>query len=202
MVAAANLVLSEPPGPTLDEQRILLHGVTWKDYVILRDVLDGPSPRMTYLAGRLELMVPSSSHELWKTNIARLIELYAHRKGIDLRGYGSTTFKREVKEAGAEPDECYLIGRSLGEYPEMVLEVIHTSPLLNKLDVYARMNVPEVWIFKNAAFTLYHWDIASAAYVTVARSTFLPDLDFEMLARLALREDIGAALRELEAEIG
>ena len=119
-----------------DEQRMLLHGVTWKEYVILRELMDRPGLRMTYLEGALELMSPSPEHELWKTNIARLIELYAHIKRIDLYGYGSATFKKEAKERGAEPDECYLIDKELKDFPEIVLEVIHTSPLLNKLDVY------------------------------------------------------------------
>ena len=135
---------SAPPA----EQRMLLHGVSWKEYVIMRELLDGPSPRMTYLNGALELMSPAPVHELWKKNIARLIELYAHLLRIDLYGYGSATFKHEARQRGAEPDECYLIGKKLDEFPEIVLEVINTSPLLNKLEVYSAMGVAEVWIFQ------------------------------------------------------
>src|SRR5437667_12626933 len=89
--------------PSSVEQRMLIHGVTWKDYVILREALDTPGLRMTYCEGALELMSPSRSHELWKKTIARLIELYAFLKGLPLVGYGSTTFRKEVKERGAEP---------------------------------------------------------------------------------------------------
>src|SRR6266511_1110616 len=138
-----------------DEQRMLLRGVSWKEYAILRELIDSPLLRMTYLKGALELMSPSNEHELWKTNIARLVELYAHIKRIDLYGYGSTTFKKEANERGAEPDECYLIDKDLIDFPEIVLEVIHTAPLLNKLDVYAGFGVQEVWVFKDGAFTLY-----------------------------------------------
>ncbi len=126
-MAAAATLLQTAPAPS--EQRMLLHNVSWKEYVVLRDLLDGPALRMTYLAGDLELMRPSPEHELWKTNIARLLELFAHVKGVDLYGYGSTTFKREAKERGAEPDECYLVGKKLADVPEIVLEVIHTTPL-------------------------------------------------------------------------
>jgi hypothetical protein len=130
MAAVAPLPIALPPA----EQRMLLY-VSWKEYVLLRDVLDGPALRMTYSRGVLELMRPSPEHELWKKNIARFVELYAHVKRIDLRGYGSTTFKREAKERGAEPDECYLIGKKLADYPEIVIEVVHTVPLIDKLDV-------------------------------------------------------------------
>jgi hypothetical protein len=54
---AAAVTLSQEPSPDpAGEQRILLYGVSWKDYVILRDVLDGPTPRMTYLEGALDVL--------------------------------------------------------------------------------------------------------------------------------------------------
>src|SRR6266700_1923220 len=120
MVAA---VAGGAPPRASGEQRLLLRSVSWKDYVIVHAALDRPGVHMTYLEGALEIMSPSPEHEMWKKNIARLAELYAHVKGIDLHGYGSTTFRTEVKERGAEPDECYLIGKPLADMPEIVLEV-------------------------------------------------------------------------------
>ena len=184
-----------------DEQRLVLRGVEWKEYVILRELIDRPGLRMTYLEGALELMTPSPDHERWKTNIARLLELYAHILRIELYGYGSTTFKREAKERGAEPDECYLIGKQLADFPEIVLEVIHTSPLLNKLEVYAGFGVAEVWLFKDGRFLLYALDRAAATYRVVQRSGLLPALDFAMITRYAIRRDTPQALRELAAEL-
>jgi Uma2 family endonuclease len=199
MVAVPPLAETASPAP---EQRMLLRNVSWKDYVLMRDVLDGPALRMTYLQGVLELMSPSPEHELWKKNIARLLELYAHVKRVELFGYGSTTFKKEAKERGAEPDECYLIGKKLSNAPEIVLEVIHTTPLLDKLDVYAGLGVAEVWVFRAGAFSLHQLDPASGVYVRSTRSALLPDLDFAVVARYAVREDTPQALREFEGEIG
>ena len=132
---------------------MLLRCVSWKEYVLVRDLLDGPGLRMTYVEGVLELMSPSREHELWKTNTARLLELFAHKKGIELYGYGSMTFKNKARERGAEPDECYVIGKTLAEYPELVIEVVHTTPLIDKLDVYSAFGIAEVWVFRNNAFT-------------------------------------------------
>jgi Uma2 family endonuclease len=196
MAAVAPLEIAEP----LPEQRMLLH-VSWKEYVLLRDLLDGPWLRMTYVKGRLELMSPSREHEMWKTNIARLVELFAHIRQIDLRGYGSTTFKKEVVERGAEPDECYLIGKKLADYPEIVLEVVHMSPLLDKVDVYRAFGVAEVWVFRDGAFTLHALDRDTGKYVVRPRSALVPDLDFALVARYAMREDMPQALREFDAEI-
>jgi hypothetical protein len=40
------------------EQRMLIRGVSWKDYVILREALDTPGLRMTFCEGVLELLLP------------------------------------------------------------------------------------------------------------------------------------------------
>jgi len=198
MVAIASMpaLVSEP-----GEQRMLLHGVSWREYLTLRDLIDRPGLRMTYLEGALELLMPSPQHELWKKNIARFVELYAHVKQIDLYGYGSTIFKKEATERGAEPDECYLVGKKLDEFPEIVLEVIHSAPLLNKLAVYAGFGVAEVWVFKDGKFRLYVFDRTASGYLEVERSVLIPDLDFAIIARYAVRDDTPRALREFEAEL-
>lgn len=196
MAAVAPLPLATPP----DEQRMLLF-VTWKEYVLMRDLLDGPSPKMTFIQGALELTSPSGPHEFWKTNIARFVELWALSKKVDLRGYGGTTFKNEAVERGAEPDECYLLGKKLVDYPEIVLEVIYTNPLLNKLDVYAAFGVQEVWVYRAGAFTIHRLDSTSRQYHAHTSSALLPDLDFALLARFVPREDTLAALTEFEARV-
>lgn len=178
---------------------MLIHGVRWKDYVILREALDTPGLRMTFCEGVLELTSPSRLHELLKTTIARLVELYAVERALPLLGYGSTTFRKEAKERGAEPDECYRVGTVMkdGEYPDIVIEVIHSSPLLDKLHVYEGFEVPEVWLFREGAFELH--GLVDGSYTRMERSRLLPDLDFALVARLAMREDQHEAVRELRA---
>jgi Uma2 family endonuclease len=181
------------------DQRMVLFGVRWKEYELLRETLDTPGLRMTYCEGTLELLRPSRTHELHKKSCSRLVELYAFLRDLPLIGYGSTTFRHEAKERGAEPDECYCVGRMMkdGEFPDIVLEVIHASPLLDKLHVYKGFGVSEVWLFRNSAFELYR--LANDAYEPIARSAFLPELDFALIARLAGREDQHEALRELRS---
>ena len=182
---------------SLPEQRMVIYGVRWKDYEILRAALDTPGLRMTFCEGVLEVTSPSRLQELWKTSIARLIEFYAVERDLPLVGYGSTTFRKEAKERGAEPDECYRIGTLMkdGEFPDVVLEVIQKSPLLDKLCVYEGFEIPEVWLFEEGAFRLFR--LENGGYVPIERSGFLPDIDFSLVARLAVREDQHGALREL-----
>jgi Uma2 family endonuclease len=129
------------------------------------------------------------------------VELYAHIERIELYGYGSTTFKKEAKQRGAEPDECYLVGKKLTDMPEIALEVIHTSPLVDKLDVYAGMGISEVWVFREGAFAIHVLDRAKGRYDVRSSSPLLPGLDFVAVARYAVREDTPQALREFEQHV-
>jgi Uma2 family endonuclease len=185
---------------TQPEQRMLIHGVSWKDYVTLREALDTPGLRMTYCEGVLELMSPSREHEVWKKMAARLIELYAFLRNLPLLGYGSTTFRREAKERGSEPDECWNVGTPMpeGGMPQIVLEVIALSPLLDKLRVYDGFAIPEVWIWKDGAFAI-HLREPAGGYRLAERSALLPDLDFDLVARFVKREDQHTALNEFAA---
>jgi Uma2 family endonuclease len=188
--------------PIAAEQRMLIHGVSWKDYVLLREALDTPGLRMTYCEGMLELMSPSFGHEVDKKSIARLVELYGFLRRLRLNGYGSTTFRREAEQRGCEPGECYCVGRAMkeAEFPDIVLEVIHTSPLLDKLHVYAGLGVPEVWLFRRGAFEVHR--LAGDHYDSIERSQFLPELDLALIARLAAYPDQQDALDELRRLVG
>jgi hypothetical protein len=82
-----------------------------------------------------------------------------------------------------------------------VLEVIHTSPLVDKLDVYAGLGVPEVWIFKDGAFGIQVLDRTAGQSRAAERSAHVPELDLGLVARFAIREDTPQTLREYEAAI-
>lgn len=199
MVAATALDPVEAPRT---EQRIVIPCVPWKVYVLLRDAIDTPRLRMTYCEGVLELMSPSRAHELKKKTIARFLELYAFLRKLPLVGYGSTTFRREAKQRGAEPDECYRVGSLMGEgeFPDVVLEVIETRPVLDKLAVYDGFEVPEVWLFDMGAFEIYRRR-ARGGYARARRSAFFPELDLALVARFASREDQHVALGEFAAAV-
>ena len=199
----AHFVVAAPSIPKLApsdrEQRFLVSNVAWRDYVILREALDTPGLRMTYLEGALELMSPSRAHERNKKAIARLIETCAFLLRLPLNGYGSTTFRSEAKKRGVEPDECWVRDKELleGEYPQIVLEVIETSPLLDKLAVYDGFGVDEVWIFEDGAFSLHHRK-KNGGYTRESRSALLPEIDFALVTNLAGERDQQTALEAHE----
>jgi Uma2 family endonuclease len=178
--------IDEPVAPRVD-QRVLVNGVTWGGYCVIRELLDSPAIRLAYLEGTLEIMSPSPLHEFLKTNIARLLEVFSLERKVPLNGYGSTTFRREIRERGADPDECYCLGRTLADYPDLAIEVVLTSGGLNKLAIYAGFGVREVWFWRNDRFEI--WALEGENYVASAASRLVPGLDFSLLAEYVRRPD-------------
>ena len=181
-----------------EEPRVLLSNVPWSTYVVLRDSLDGSGVRMTYLEGSLEIMSPSREHEVDKKQIARLLELFCLERDIPLFGYGSTTFRREEKQRGLEPDECYCRG-AMSEVPDIALEVIVTHGAIDKLDVYRGLGVREIWMFEAGAFKVLA--LRDQGYELVPASLVLPEVDLATIARYATQPDQHAALRSFRDEL-
>lgn len=182
-----------PSCETAGEQRIILGNVSWEQYVTVRDALDHiPGLRMTYLEGVLEIMSPSRQHEGIKKSLARLLEMYALEKDIPLNGYGSTTFRKQAKERGLEPDECYCVG-VMKEVPDIAVEVIVTSGGIDRLEVYRGLEVAEVWFWEDGRLSLHH--LEGDRYRPIARSRFLPDLDVEQLLEFIRPDDQTEAVR-------
>ena len=170
---------TELPKP---EEKITLYGVRWEQYDTLVSMFmdQFPGLRMTFLEGTLEIMGTSSEHERLKKMIARLLEMYAVEKRITLNGYGNTTFRKEAKQRGLEPDECYCLGE-LREVPDIAIEIAITSGGIDKLSVYQGLGVTEVWFWQDNQFILYC--LQEEKYHKIDRSEFLPDLDLTLLSQ-------------------
>ena len=164
------------------ERRFLLTRVPWETYVALRDADDSSHVRMTYLAGSLELMSPSELHDEDAKMIARLLEAWAEEHDVDLRGFRSTTYRSEAKARGLEADECYSVGPKAKDVPpHIAIEVIVSSPLLDKLEVYAALGVAEVWVWHSRSRSLAVHRLVDGRYQVGARSELLPTLDLALL---------------------
>ncbi len=176
---------TELPKP---EEKITLYGVTWEQYDTLVSMFmdQFPGLRMTFLEGTLEIMGTSSEHEQLKKIIARLLEMYAVEKRITLNGYGNTTFRKEAKQRGLEPDECYCLGE-LREVPDIVIEIAITSGGIDKLSVYQGLGVIEVWFWQDNQFSLYR--LRKEEYEKIDQSEFLPDLDLVLLGQFVNYDD-------------
>ena len=181
---------ARPPAATRPRRRdqvVVLRNIPWEQYDgLCKARKDAAGPRMAYLDGTLEIMSPARKHEYEKTLIARLVETYGEETGLSLNGFGSETFRQKAKDAGVEPDECYCVGPAK-KFPDIAIEVIHTHGDLDKLEIYRRFRVTEVWFWQKERFWVYR--LVGKRYALCERSEVLPGLDLDELTRIVVATD-------------
>ena len=165
----------------------MLRDVQWETYVRLhRDRGEKKWPRLAFLDGELEIMTHSPEHELRRVLLARHLEAYAEERDIALNSFGNTTYRKRAKQAGLEPDVAYYIGE-VGIVPDIALEVVFTSGGIDKLEIYRRLGVREVWFWIDEALAIYV--LGTTRYVKYRATKLIPDLDISDLSRRVLACD-------------
>lgn len=170
------------PGETIAtaDQRIVTSGVPWSHYEAMMALRgEGRIPRMAYLDGVLEQMSPSRHHERLASFIGRLVEVWCLENDVDFSPYGSWTLKSAPKEAGVEADECYIVGDQGKEVPDLAIEVVWTRGGIDKLEIYRRLAVGEVWFWEKGRITVYV--LRGERYEAAERSALFPGLDLALL---------------------
>ena len=181
----------------LGESRFLIHGLNWTKYEQLLELLGDDGPRMAYLDGVVELMAPDFLHEDSTYILGRMVTDLVVGLGISARGLRSSTFTRQSVEGGVEPDECFYLtnidqlrGHKKGNLdvlppPDLVVEVEITSSLLDKLKLYAGLEVPEIWRYDGTDLTILLLQ-PDGTYTAAAASRAFPFLPMaEFIAQLA-----------------
>lgn len=196
---------SIPPGeyvPTAD-QRIVMRGLDWAGFQSLLALRgERSSPRMAYLDGVVELMSPSRGHEGTKSNLGRLVEAYCLLRDIPISPYGAWLLEDQTEEAGAEPDECYVFGADpkAKDRPDLAIEVVWTSGGINKLEIYKRLGIAEVWFWRRDQIAIYL--LGPSGYQPRDRSACLPELDLKLVCELVLVEPLNEAVRRFREALG
>ncbi|MBL8740313.1 MAG: Uma2 family endonuclease [Myxococcales bacterium] len=162
---------------------VVLQGASWGDFQRVLELRgDGAGPRLAFLDGRIELMSPSRSHEGIKSMIGCLIEAWCFERGIDITPYGSWTLEDKAVLGGVEPDECYVIGDVADpRCPDLAIEVVWTSGGVDKLEIYRRLGVREVWYWQHGLITIYR--LGANRYEAIAASVALDGIDLSVLLR-------------------
>ncbi|MCW8141308.1 MAG: Uma2 family endonuclease [Planctomycetota bacterium] len=185
-----------------EDHIVVLRGATWADYQRVLEVRgDRSAPRITYLEGRLQIMSPSEDHEHLKSLISRLVEAYCLERDIELKTVGSWTLEDKAVDRGAEPDECYVFRDfASAKRPDLAIEVVWTSGGIDKLEVYRKLGVQEVWIWRKGSIVLHA--LRGDRYEGLARSELLPGLDLEQLTSFLDRPTTFDAIRDHRAALG
>jgi Uma2 family endonuclease len=152
---------------TEGESRIVLYGVSWQEYGRLLEAFGTRRIRLTYDQGTLEIMTISGLHEWWKRRFGLILPLLGYLLGVGVQGYGSTTLRREDAARGLEPDEGFYIGTASGlrgprdihlprdPAPDLAIEIDMSPSALNRLALYAALQISEVWRWDGRVLQVY-----------------------------------------------
>ncbi|MGI8932760.1 Uma2 family endonuclease [Leptolyngbya sp. BC1307] len=193
------------------EQRVKLSGISWDTYQSIKAEPENRNLRLTYYRGVLEIMAPSPEHEYYKKVIGRFVETLAEEFVISLYPLGSITLEREDLVSGAEPDECFYLTLSKiravkgkkridlnqDPAPDLVVEVDITSRSRYREQVYAALQIPEVWRYDGQTLTLL--SLSDERYVAIAQSIVFPKIEakaIELFLRQAMEKDYLALVGE------
>jgi Uma2 family endonuclease len=173
---------------------LTLSGISWEQLKTLEMVFEKIAGiRLIYLDSILDIMTLSAEHEEYKCTLRALVEAYMRTNKIRFYKKGSPRLGSEEKNAKKEPDESYNIGTKK-EIPDLAIEIVLTSGGVNKLELYQRLGVPEVWFWEDGTLSLYH--LRENGYEKIKRSELLPDLDIELLSRYITHYDQYDAVEE------
>ncbi len=182
------------------EQRVLLRNVSWETYErLVAEREERRAPRFFYDRGVLEIVSPSAEHEELGHFLVLVVYELVVEWEIDMRAAGHTTFRREDLERGFEPDGSFYFSRNAERVrgkanidlargdppPDLIVEVDVTSHSLDKLPIYARIGVPEVWRYAGGRPEILglRGEAGGEGYEPLPESRVLPPLTNDVLAR-------------------
>ena len=167
--------------------RVVLYNISWQQFEnLLIDLGQTRAARIAYDNGTFEIMTPLPEHEYYKEAIGISIQDIAEELDINYESYGSTTWKREVRLAGIEPDNCFYFQneakiRGRLEFnlnqdppPDLALEIDMTHKSLNRFPIYARLGIPEIWCYDSGELKIYQ--LQQETYREVETSSVFPML--------------------------
>ena len=138
-------------------QRFILDNVSWGRYTRLLRLFEDRHLRITYDRGVLEIMTLSYEHENISRFLGRLVLILTEEFDLPVAPGGSTTMRRKRKQKGLEPDDCYWIAHAsvirgkttidlrTDPPPDLAVEVDVSRSSLNRMAIYEKLRMPEVW---------------------------------------------------------
>jgi Uma2 family endonuclease len=199
---------------TITEATVALTGITlrdvaWETYCKLRDEESNNHLRMNYLDGNLTIMSPLARHDLSSRQLFLIVVAVVRAWRIEFLPVGTTTLRRKglakLKGAGKEPDDGFYFGADVAKVenlddidlaihppPGLAIEVDNSGEAKSALPTYARIGVPEVWIYKAREKTLWFGRLRGKTYRKISRSIHLERLTPTLvLQALASRDEMG-----------
>ena len=205
MVRTATRITVEPGS------HLLMSDVAWTTYSdFLKMFSESPAVRLTFDRGMLEIMSPSLHHDDESRFFVSLIQILAEEWGRPFKPGGSTTMRRKPKQAGLEADECFwldsapqMAGRRQLNLrrdppPDLAIEVELRRSSINRMALFARLGVPEVWRLRKTGLTFH--TLAGKKYDETATSVAFPGVTPALIEKFVNKAaeagDVLGVLRE------
>ncbi len=186
------------------DQWVVMIGVGWGGY---RAVLRAKGarrryPKLVYLDGDLYLMSPAYPHERIADRLGWLVKVVVEELEIPFISTRSTTFRRRLKNGGAEADESFYLAnahRIRGRKdlnlrrdppPDLVIEAVNTHDADESVEVWRRFGVPEVWVCDAGSMQILALR-PDRTYAEVTRSVSFPSLSASEISGWATRPTEG-----------
>jgi Uma2 family endonuclease len=149
--------------------------------------------RMTYLDGNLTILLPGYRNDIGLRQLYMLLTTVFVAWRINFMMIGGTTLRRPgltpMQGAGKEPDDGFYLGKveakmrnkqeldlTIDPPPSLVIDVHDRADSEFALPTYARLGVPEVWLYNVSERTLWFGRLARKRYQKIERSLGVPRL--------------------------
>ena len=193
--------LADHDDSPIEDKIVVLDGATWADYQRLLEMRgERSAPRIAYLEGQIEIMTPSRPHEAIKSLVGCLVEVWCLEMGVEFNVYGSWTLENKEDRRGVEPDECYVFAEvAEPTRPDLAIEVVWTRGGIDKLEIYRKLGVREVWFWRRGRLTIHA--LRGDAYEEISASEVLQGIDLVELTSYLDRPTASRAIREYRASL-
>jgi Uma2 family endonuclease len=214
-----------------NEQRVVLPSITWEKFEqILTELPPDRQIRLTYHRGKLEMMTPVAEHERCQKLLDSLILVLADELGQEVEAIAPVLIKNPGLDMAIEPDACYYLSRGVSRGghggtappdrveirlpadspPDLLVEVALTQTKLDKIPLYTRLAIPEVWRYITTAgenvlkgkLEIYY--LQGDRHTPQRHSTVFPGLSSDRILEFIEQSDsmsLAASLRLLRAWI-
>lgn len=171
---------------------VFLRGQTFEDYEeLVESVGEASGLRISYDGENIKIMTLSTKHEKYVRFIEMIITALSLKIRQRILHFGSATMKSSRQERGSEPDCCFYIQNAelvaskdsidfSRDVPPDVVEIdVHHSSM-EKFEIYARLKVPEFWLYDGERLRIYQFE--NESYRAVKKSMALPILTDDILS--------------------
>jgi Uma2 family endonuclease len=199
------------------ENRIVLPDVNWQQFeTLMAELGRDRTARLTYERGKLEMMTPLPDHERCTKLIESLILVLADELHLNVETIAPILLLAADRGRAAELNAGYYLNGSPGlgdsrtvdltqtEPPDLAIEVALSKSALDKLRIYADLEIPEVWRYVAKAGDeilqgkLLIYRLEHQQYVESATSAAFPFLPAQRILEFIEQSDRIGLVQALE----